>query len=207
MEPSYEYTWFDDSGLRYHYNGSGIEANIGAVGGLAVGTAVIMPALGKVKAQAQEVALVAENAVVSTDNLKQVGLGCHLYADDNDGLFPSDLGALAVYGVEAEMLESLHKPADFEGPSFVVIVGQTIESLPTNILVYENTEYLNHGCSSINTLYCDGHVEKIDVGRFITELKATYDQIGQEMPVVRFLETEVGPGDEPGSIKITIINE
>lgn len=207
MTPSYEYTWFDDSGLRYHYNGSGIEANLGAVGGLAIGTAVVMPALSKVKSQAQEIVLAADHGYGTMQNLKQIGLGCHLYANDHDGVFPTDLNVLvAEYGVEAEMIVSSQKPADFEGPSFIIVTGQTIDSPLTNILIYENTEYLNHGCSSINALYCDGHVEKIDVDRFITELMATYDQMGVEMPVIRFMETEVGPGDEPGSIEVTIIN-
>ncbi|MCK5000887.1 MAG: hypothetical protein KAS23_15195, partial [Anaerohalosphaera sp.] len=147
MTPSYEYAWFDADGLRSRYEGSGIEISSAAIGGGAMGAAVLMPALGKAKQKAQR--------VVSASNLKQIGMACYMYSEDNDDKFPPDLETLVKSDyVTDHVFESKRKPTYFDGPSYIYIAGQNSKSSPSNVLAYENTEYLSR-TDKINVLFFD----------------------------------------------------
>ena len=177
MGPSCQYSWFDDQGLRSHYRGAGIEPSLGAVAGGAIGAGVLMPALAKAREKARQ--------NVSMTNLKHLGLRLIMYADEHDGKLPDSFEQAKEYYKDTKILESPLKPKDFTGPSYIYVAGQSLnESSPsTQIVAYENPEYCK---DTIITLFLDGHVEKMPRQRFLDELKATYKQLGREMPEIKF---------------------
>jgi hypothetical protein len=180
MGPSCQYSWFDDQGLRSHYDGAGIEPSLGAVAGGAIGAGIMMPALAHAREQARQ--------TVSMSNLKQLGLAVIMYADDHDGKLPDNLEQAKQYYRDSKILESPLKPKDFAGPSYIYVSGQSMneKSPATQIVAYENPEYCK---DTIITLFLDGHVEKMPRERFLEALKATYKQLGKEMPEIKFKDS------------------
>jgi hypothetical protein len=177
MGPSCQYSWFDNQGLRSYYRGAGIEPSLGAVAGGAIGAGILMPALAKVRQKARQ--------NVSMTNLKHLGLRVIMYADEHDGKLPDSFEQAKEYYKDTKILESPLKPKGFAGPSYIYVPGQSLnEASPsTQIVAYENPEYCK---DTIITLFLDGHVEKMPRQRFLDALKATYKQLGREMPEIKF---------------------
>jgi hypothetical protein len=177
MGPSCQYSWFDDQGLRSHYDGAGIEPSLGAVAGGAMGAGILMPALAHARQKAQQ--------TMSMSNLKQLGLAVIMYADDHQGKLPDNFEQAKQYYKDSKILESPLKPKDFAGPSYIYVSGQSMgeKSPATQIVAYENPEYCK---DTIITLFLDGHVERMPRDRFLDALKATYKQLGREMPEIKF---------------------
>jgi len=175
MGPSCQYSWFDAQGLRSYYRGAGIEPTLGAVAGGAIGAGIMMPALARTRQQ-------AKNAV-SMSNLKQLGLAVIMYADDNQGKLPDNFEQAKQYYGDSKVLESPLKPKGFAGPSYIYVNGHSMkaESPARQIVIYENPEYCQ---GTINALFLDGHVEKMQRDRFRETLEATYKQLGKEMPEI-----------------------
>jgi hypothetical protein len=125
--------------------------------------------------------------VASTSNLRQIALGCLLYAGENEGKLPPNLQDLVAKGYikKAEILESPRKPNDFEGPSYVYIPGLETRIDKTHIIIvaYENPAF----CSDrICAAFLDGHVTAMDQVEFLERLQATYKQLSREMPEINF---------------------
>ena len=177
MGPSCQYSWFDDRGLRSHYRGAGVEPSLGAVAGGAIGAGIMMPALARARQQARN--------TVSMNNLKQLGLAVIMYADDHDGKLPDSFEQAKEYYGDSKVLESPHKPKGFDGPSYIYVSGHSMntESSGMQIVAYENPEYCK---DTINALFLDGHVERMQPDRFRETLEATYKQLGKEMPEIQF---------------------
>jgi len=175
MGPSCQYSWFDAQGLRSHYRGAGIEPTLGAVAGGAVGAGILMPALARARQQARQ--------VVSMNNLKQLGLAVITYANDNQGKLPDNLDQAKQYYGDSKVLKSPLKPKGFAGPSYIYINGHSMkaESPARQIVIYENPEYCQ---DTINAVFLDGHVERMQRDRFLETLEATYKQLGREMPEI-----------------------
>jgi len=76
-------------------------------------------------------------------------------------------------------LKSPRKPSWFDGPSYIYIPDQIVKGNPGNIVAYENPEF---GMDRVLALFLDGHVEAMDYDRFQSELEATYERLGREMP-------------------------
>ncbi len=125
MGPSCSYSYYGSDGLYSYHRGPGIEVGLATVAGGAVGAGVALPALAKAREQAR--------IAVSMSNLKQIGLALHMYAEDNDGNFPSDLEKAKRYYGNAKILESPRKPKDFEGPSYIYIPDQSQKADSTGI--------------------------------------------------------------------------
>ena len=83
MGPSCCYRYWASDGLHVYYRGPGIEVSEMSLVGGAVGAAVALPAIAKAREQAR-------NAVVMS-NLKQIGLGLVMYAQEHQGNWPADL--------------------------------------------------------------------------------------------------------------------
>jgi len=177
MGPSCQSSWLDAQGLRSHYRGAGIEPSLGAAAGGAVGAGILMPALARARQQARQ--------VVSMTNLKQLGLAVIMYADDHDGKLPDSFEQAKKYYSDSKVLESPLKPRDFAGPSYIYVSGHSMKSeyAARQIVAYENPEYCQ---DTINTLFLDGHVERMQNDRFLETLDATYKQLGKEMPEIKF---------------------
>ncbi len=171
MEPSIDYCYRRPDGVRAFYRGPGSAGSLVAVAGGAVGAGVAMPAMARAREQARTVA--------SMSNLKQLGLACHMYADDHDDKFPSDLEQAKSYYRDDKILKSPRKPSWFDGPSYIYIPDQIVKGNPGNIVAYENPEF---GMDRVLALFLDGHVEAMDYDRFQSELEATYERLGREMP-------------------------
>lgn len=179
IQPSVQYSWFDDEGLHSIYRGAGVEPSLGAVAGAGIGAGVMMPALARTRGQAKR--------VVSMNNLKQIGLVMHLYAEENDGRFPDNIEQAKAYYNNPKFLESPQKPKDFAGPSYIYIPGSSRETEKPyeQVLAYENPEFCD---DKINTLFLDGHVEALNPDKFLERLKSTYELLGKEMPEIKFKE-------------------
>jgi prepilin-type processing-associated H-X9-DG protein len=170
MPPSGCYCWQDKDGLRWHSEGSSIDAT--AMAGAAVGAGVMMPALAKARTQASR--------VVSMNNLKQIALGCIMYADDNKGAFPPSLQSLVDKGlIQAKALQSPRKSSAEGKPFYVYVNGQTTKMDPQNIVAYEDP---NQAMEGVNAAFMDGHVEFLKREAFQKRLEETYKRLGREMP-------------------------
>lgn len=187
MGPSCQYSWFDAQGLRRHYRGAGIEPILGAVAGGAVGAGILMPSLARARQQARQ--------TISMKNMKQLGLSVIRYADDHQGKLPEsfeqakNFEKTKRYYRDSGILDSPLKPKDFVGPSYIYVSGHSMkaESPARQIVVYENPGYCQ---DTINALFLDGHVEKMQRDRFLETLEATYKQLGKEMPELKFKDSQ-----------------
>jgi len=175
MGPSCQYSWLDAKGLRSYYRGAGIEPSLGAVAGGAIGAGILMPALARARQQ-------GKNAV-SMNNLKLLGTSVIMYSDDHDGKLPDNFEQAKKYYGNPKVLESPLKPKGFAGPSYIYVSGHSLKakSPARQIVIYENPEYCQ---DTINTLFLDGHVERMQRNRFRETLEATYKQLGREMPEI-----------------------
>lgn len=183
MKPSCRVSWMGPDGLYVQCRGPGVDMSLSSIAGVAVAAGVAMPAIARARDQARRVA--------SMSNLKQIGLACIMYADDNNGSFPADLQGLQKYLGSPKVLESPRKPKDFTGPSYIYVPGQTRDTDMHNVLVYENPEFSK---DRVNALFPDGHVEAMQPDQFRQELEATYKRLGKPMPDVRSKgEVEVKP--------------
>lgn len=171
MGPSCSYSYYGPDGFYSYHRGPGIEVSLATVAGGAIGAGIALPAMARAREQAR--------IAVSMNNLKQLGLACHMYAEDHQGKFPDDLEKAKSYYRDSKILESPRKPKDFEGPSYIYIPGQSQEGYPGNIVVYENPEFAGE---KIVALFLDGHVERMPPDRFQSELEATYERLGRKMP-------------------------
>jgi prepilin-type processing-associated H-X9-DG protein len=176
MEPSFQYRWFDDKGFHSYYRGPGIEPSLTTIAAGSLGLGILMPALARTKQTAEQ--------IDTLKNLSAIGKAMLIYADRNEDYFPPTLQDFSkVGGLDPKVFESKRKPADFVGPTYIYITGQTTSYDPGNILVYENPAYCSDG---VNVLYLDSHVKFLKKEDFLKELKATYQRVRKPMPEIKF---------------------
>ncbi|MHC4117167.1 MAG: hypothetical protein ACYSWO_06635 [Planctomycetota bacterium] len=176
MDPSCQYWWFDEYGLRSRYRGSGIEPSLGAVAGGALGAGILMPALARTRQMSRR--------IVSGSNLSSVGEALLIFSHDYADKYPANLNMLVEKGyIEPETLESEGKPNGFNGPSFIYIGGQNPSMNRDNVLAYENPEFCRGG---LRVLFTDSRVEWVKPDEFLRKLEATYKRLDREMPEIEF---------------------
>lgn len=134
----------------------------------AIMTAVLAPFVRMVKNRSDEIAC--------ANNLRQISLGLHMYAADNDGNFPAGLGAIYPKYVNAE--KAFDCPAGKsdgtpratrrftlrirgtpDEPDYNYIAGLTESSDPSEVIVYDLDD--NHGGRLRNILRINGRVEEV----------------------------------------------
>ncbi|HEX4795935.1 MAG TPA: hypothetical protein VH370_19255 [Humisphaera sp.] len=126
-------------------------------------------------------------AVLCASNLRQVGLGCIMYANDNNGHWPDDLSHMMI--AEDVAPEIFVCPAGSDTPaagpttqaiaanfalpghnSYVYLGKGLVEPLAPNLVVaYERPQPKGH--PGTNVLFADGHVERLDASVATTFLR------------------------------------
>ena len=155
----------DEDGILYAQVGTGTTA-IAAVAVVALLVSILLPSL----ARARELA----KRTVSSANLRGIGRGMYIYANDHEERFPDSLHELIEAGhITPEMLTS---PRDREGAvSYIYISGQSPAGDARNIVAYERII----GDEGTNVLFLDGHVEWMKLEDLKRALQATYERLGR----------------------------
>jgi hypothetical protein len=167
LPPSGFYCWREQAGLRWHGEGPSIGGK--AVAATAIVAGVAMPAFARARSTSQR--------VLSMNNLKQIGLGCVMYAQDQNDVFPPDLQALVDKGlIQAQVLRS---PRGGTSPRYLYVAGQTTRTDMRNVLAYEDPAQAQ---DRVSALFPDGHVEALTREDLQTRLEETYKRLGREMP-------------------------
>ena len=84
--------------------------------------------------------------------VKQLALGCHLYAQDNDGMLPLEMSELKPY------VEILFNPDEYD----LVASGRLSEVvLPSKAILIRHKDLLPGGLQAV--AFADGHAEIISI--------------------------------------------
>jgi prepilin-type processing-associated H-X9-DG protein len=174
IEPAGQASWSDDFGFHFRamdpFPGSELLAAnpAGGIGGAALLASVSLPSLSRARNVADR--------TKSATNLRTIGQGCILYANDNNGKLPDDLATL--YQKEDLGLNTFVAPYGHSGPMpsrgtaqelgpwvnehsdyIYKGAGKNMKEMTSDkVLAYEKPEIAQreHG---MNVLYGDGHVE------------------------------------------------
>ena len=177
LTPAGAVSWTDDGGWHYRssspFVGSEIlatEVNV-LLGQQATAVSILVPALAAARERA--------NRVKCASNLKQLGFGVQMYANDNKGRYPADLGTLAVYlagdvdvnvfgcpsaggvdGPGAEVLKDKEKLRDWVNEnSHYIYLGAGLNAGAGDDAIVAHDLDENHEGEGFNILFKDGHVE------------------------------------------------
>lgn len=187
VTPAGAATWSDQAGWHYRsfqpFPAATLFANdplttyATTVGPTAIG--VMLPALNKAREQA--------NRVKSASNLRQIGLGAMMYANDNRGRFPKDFEELLlkVEDIQPQVFINPRGASDpiplgddrkaqiaaaVERGDYVWVgAGLTNAADAETIIAYENPERAREG---LNVLFADGRVEWLDLGAALERIEA-----------------------------------
>jgi prepilin-type processing-associated H-X9-DG protein len=100
----------------------------------------------------------AELRQTCKNNLRQIALACHAYAQDHDGAFPSSLESLSPEYISAPGALRCPRAKDRSAPSYALVPGLRVERPGGTILAYE-VSAANHSGDGRNVAFVDGHVE------------------------------------------------
>jgi prepilin-type processing-associated H-X9-DG protein len=174
LSPAASVSWTDDAGWHLRgvspFPGSTV---LGAeTGGMmdvqstALMASIMLPSLNRAREQA--------NRVKSASNLRQMGQGIQMFANENKGKFPKDIGQIpATQDLQADVFVNPRKgsampPAEAmageaaakwvrQNSDYVYVgAGRDYRMTADEVLAYEKPEGLSDG---INVLFGDGHVE------------------------------------------------
>ncbi len=108
--------------------------------------------VGDARSRAQE--------VYCRSNLRQIGLACLMYAEENDQKFPPNLQVLMPNHIDSpKIFVCRGRP----GGAYKYLPGRTADSSPKTIIAFESPS--SHGGSKFNVLFADAHVEAWQVSR------------------------------------------
>jgi prepilin-type processing-associated H-X9-DG protein len=165
-------TWTDDAGWHGKsitpFPGAALVATEqnAAVGSTALMASVLLPSLNRAKETA--------NRVKCASNMRQIGQAMLIYANDNKGKFPDDLGSCLIEGLDPDAFtcpsgnvalppnakqmkhEDLAAWINQHSPYTYVGKGKNSNAPADEVMLYENLDDHKDGG---NFLYGDGHVE------------------------------------------------
>jgi prepilin-type processing-associated H-X9-DG protein len=174
LEPSGLVMWTDDAGWhskqKTPFPGADLLGSLSfgniVMGETAITASILLPSLGQPRG--------AANVVKSANNMRQIGLAITLYAGDNKGKYPPDLGTLVkTEDIAAQVFISpsndLAVPPNMTPDQTAAWVntnsdyvfsgvGLTNAADAGRIIAYEKNDFFNNGK---NILFADGHVEFI----------------------------------------------
>lgn len=160
LTPAGSATWVDDAGFHYRsvtpFPGAIMYSEPGVVQGVvgpALAAAVALPALNNAREQA--------NRTKSMSNLKQIGLGVIMFANDNNGVLPANFDALEKY-INNDVIYDSPLGDAWDGPDYVYLIEKPfpmakIESMSEFVIAYDAAAMENTGGAAL--LFADGHVE------------------------------------------------
>ncbi len=100
----------------------------------------------------------SKRRVTCKSNLRQIALACQVYADDNDGWFPTDIEQLDLAFADDRNVFKCPSAAPDDGSVSYVLVPGLSEKMPAEfMLAYDKAE--NHQGAGCNVAFVDGHVE------------------------------------------------
>ncbi len=143
---------------------SGIALVFALVAFAAMSAGMLLPAVAKAREEAQR--------ALCGSNLKQIGVGCIMWAEDHDEQYPSslkdlypdyisELGVFVCPSTDDEVTSA--EEIDEKG-SYIYVSGLSEDSPPDAVLAYERED--NHGGEGRNVLFVDGHVEWVREDEF-----------------------------------------
>ena len=179
LSPAAGFSWTDDAGVHFKsaspFPGAELVMSQGGVvmAAPALLAGVAMPAMQNARQQAMR--------VQSMSNLRQIGMGMMLYANENKGRFPADLGTLATMDLSPQVFVAPQTgkavPPDVAGGNaeqkkawanqnadYVYLgagLGVNVPNTAETIVAYEKPE-VNRG-QGTTALFADGHVEWLPV--------------------------------------------
>ncbi|HOX07369.1 MAG TPA: DUF2950 family protein [Planctomycetota bacterium] len=133
-------------------------------------------------------------AVSSKNNLRQIGIACHLWADENDEAFPPDLLGLFPQYTDTKKIfvgPGFAKHAA-EGVDYAYVAGLRSSDPGTYVLAYEPVAGAD---GKVNALYIDAHVEQLkleDLKKALADQTAKLKEAKREMKVVEPKGVEAG---------------
>lgn len=145
---------------------------VGAVSlilGIALCAGIMLPALGKARQAAREIASQAQ--------LSMIGKGLILYSQDNKDFLPEVKTGwetrLTQYGVVPQMVDSPRKPEGWTGPSYIYVpLSQSIDRVRfpgQHVLMYEDPSLDRD--KTVPVLFLDGSVRIINEDELATMLE------------------------------------
>lgn len=153
-----------DEGILFTGNSNFSVSKLAMLQGAVVPTSILagmlLPALGQAREKARSVNCMG--------NLKQIGLGVILYADEANGKLPDDFQQLVEKGYLTDGAiwgcPGAKNPAKAAANSDYIYVGAGLKlgdvTNPTNtVIAYDKPG--NHGRKMINVLFLDGHVQSV----------------------------------------------
>jgi prepilin-type processing-associated H-X9-DG protein len=160
------------------------------LGETALMTSILLPSLNRARETA--------NRVKCASNLRQIGQGCVMYANDHKGAYPPDLGAIIKnYEIPLDSFvcptrgtpvpPEIFSATDDKKAAWVnentdyVYLGKGMNNTatPDTVVCYEKRD--NHGGDGMNILFGDGHIEFLrmpDAKKMIEKTNAAKDGVG-----------------------------
>jgi prepilin-type processing-associated H-X9-DG protein len=198
LSPAAGFSWTDDAGLHFKsaspFPGAELVMSQGGVvmAAPALLAGVAMPAVSRAREQA--------GRVQSMSNLRQIGLAMHMYANENRGRYPADLGTLALMDLNPVVFVSpmggktvpqnvvqgnaeQQKAWINQNADYVYLgAGRGVNDPDTagTIVAYEKPETTRG--QGTNILFADGHVEWLPVPMAMERIRRQQEQKGKAAP-------------------------
>lgn len=157
-------------GIEWHCSGSIVpDLNVASIWAVALLVSILLPSLSRARELAKR--------TVSMSNLRTIGIGCAIYANDHNNVFPPNLETLIKESLITR--DTLNCPNDIPGAiSYVYVAGQKLTGNDRNVLAYERPGL--HGDEGANVLFIDGHVEFMHPFGFESALRETLVRLDRE---------------------------
>ncbi len=135
-------------GLSYFNTGSSVASGMASTGMM---MGLMLPAMSRVRTSARR--------ATSKSNLRQIGLACHMWADDNDEKFPPNLKVLMPEYVDNAKVYACpnYTKHAADGIDYAYVTGLRVTDSGETVLAYESVGQGEN--AGANVLFCDAHVE------------------------------------------------
>lgn len=149
MGPMVDYCWIEDGSFYNRGQGPILTESAGALAGMGVGVAVMMPAITKARDQAKKAVCAAQ--------LKQIGLALNMYVLDH-GELPPTLDTLTENAYLPDNDGYLSCPENNQGEQYIYRGSDLKSALMDAEMILVHDQFENHN-GDRNVLFGDGHVE------------------------------------------------